>query len=87
MADLNGLGGCTVVTGDIRDRDICGHNYNFQALEKLSLPSTVHGGEFYEFQNVSEEPSFMQAIHLLLQRSPTLFESDMLSIAFYWRPW
>jgi hypothetical protein len=38
----------------------CGQNYNFQfqavalALEKPSLPSTVHGGEFYEFQNVSD---------------------------------
>ena len=54
----------TEVTGDIRD--ISGND--FPALDDIFLPKTVAGGERYEFQRISEVPSFMQAIHLLIQR-------------------
>jgi hypothetical protein len=75
------LGGCTVVTGDIRDIS----EHDFPALESLSLPHSVHGGIGFKFRRFLEVPSFMHAIQLLLQRSPTMFESDLLSGAFYWR--
>jgi hypothetical protein len=66
--DLRG----TAVAGDIRDiRDIGEHD--FPALEHLLLPNTVQGGIGYQFQLISDVPSFMHAIHLLLRRSPTLF--------------
>jgi len=71
----------TSVTGDVRD---IGEN-DFPTLESLDLPRTVCGGVGYEFQLISEVPSFMQAIYLLLQRTPTLFEKETLRIAFYWR--
>eukprot|EP00985_Skeletonema_marinoi_P020648 scaffold12330_cov83-Skeletonema_marinoi.AAC.27 len=61
---------CTNVTGDIRG--ICEHD--FPAMESLTLPNTVHGGMDYEFQRISDVPSFMHTIHLLLQRNPHLFE-------------
>ena len=54
----------TGVTGDIRD--ISGND--FPALESISLPKTVAGGKEYEFQHISEVPSFMHTIHLLMQR-------------------
>lgn len=60
----------TAVMGDIRVIREC----DFPALEILRLPPTVHGGTGYEFQRVSDVPSFMQAIHFLLQRNPTLFK-------------
>jgi hypothetical protein len=71
------------VTGDIRD--ICGHD--FPALEHLFLPKGVHGGCEYEIQNVSDVPSFTQAIHRILQRTPALFEKHYpsLSVAVDWR--
>eukprot|EP00984_Skeletonema_dohrnii_P035737 scaffold35868_cov261-Skeletonema_dohrnii-CCMP3373.AAC.1 len=75
--DLNG----TAVTGHIRDI----HGQDFPALEDLTLPRTVHGGMKYEFQNISDVPSFMHTIHLLLQRIPTLFDIDERLPAFYWR--
>eukprot|EP00984_Skeletonema_dohrnii_P034655 scaffold33624_cov191-Skeletonema_dohrnii-CCMP3373.AAC.4 len=70
----------TEVTGDIRD--IC--EDDFPALERLDLPRTVHGGMEYKFQSISEVPSFMQAVHLLMQRTPKLFEKDRLARAFGW---
>ena len=70
----------TAVTGDVRD---IGED-DFPALESLLLPATVCGGMYYEFQLISEVPSFMQAIHLLLQRTPTLFREDLLLRAFSW---
>lgn len=54
----------TAVTGDIRD--ISGSD--FPALESICLPKTVAGGSDYEFQRISEVPSFMHAIHFLLHR-------------------
>jgi len=71
----------TSVTGDVRD---IGEN-DFPALESLVLPRTVCGGVGYEFQLISEVPSFMQAIYLLLQRTPTLFEKKLLRRTFHWR--
>eukprot|EP00985_Skeletonema_marinoi_P007723 scaffold3445_cov80-Skeletonema_marinoi.AAC.4 len=71
----------TNVTGDIRDI----REDDFPALESLDLPRTVHGGMYYEFQRVSDVPSLMHTIHLLLQRIPTLFENGWLSSAFGWR--
>jgi hypothetical protein len=71
----------TSVTGDIRDM----RENDFQALESLSLPEGVHGGFCYKIQHISDVPSLMQAIHILLQRSPTLFEkNNFLSRAFLW---
>jgi hypothetical protein len=70
----------TAVTGDIRD---IGEN-DFPALESLFLPESVYGGYRYQFQNVSDVPSFMHAVQLLLQRSPTMFESNVISNGFFW---
>jgi hypothetical protein len=45
----------------------------------------VHGGEYYDFQNVTDVPGFMYTIHRLLQRTPTLFDREnALSKAFHW---
>eukprot|EP00984_Skeletonema_dohrnii_P032404 scaffold26504_cov228-Skeletonema_dohrnii-CCMP3373.AAC.11 len=68
------------VTGDIRD--IRGHD--FPVLESLDLPYNVHGGVCHTFQLMSDVPSFMHAIHLLLQRNPKLFKEDLLQRAFCW---
>ena len=70
----------TNATGDIRDIRV----HDFTALESLYLPKSVHGGRNYEFQLISDVPGFMQGIHLLLQRTPTLFDEDWLSEAFGW---
>jgi len=70
----------TSATGDIRDID--GHD--FPALERLDLPHTVLGGACYKFQHISYVPSFMRAIHSLLQRTPPLFDQHLLSEAFGW---
>eukprot|EP00985_Skeletonema_marinoi_P020634 scaffold12330_cov83-Skeletonema_marinoi.AAC.13 len=72
----------TDVTGDIRD---IGED-DFQVLERPILPESVRGGTSYKFQHVSEVPSFMHAIHRLLQRTPNLFEfyDDDLWDAFGW---
>jgi len=70
----------TPVTGDIRDI----RANDFPALESLNLPDTVHGGRRYEFQQISEVPTFMHTIHLLLQRTTTLFSKHCLSTAFDW---
>lgn len=79
LRKLNLLG--TTVTGDIRYI----HVRHFQALEYLALPDTVLGGMDYEFQNISDVPSFMQAVHRLTLRTPTLFYyCDQISVAFYW---
>jgi len=71
------------LTGDIRH--IRGHD--FPALESLVLPETVRGGVCYKFQHISDVPSFMHAIHSLLQRSPPLFKEGVLSrsSAPFWR--
>eukprot|EP00984_Skeletonema_dohrnii_P008386 scaffold3078_cov83-Skeletonema_dohrnii-CCMP3373.AAC.3 len=69
----------TTVTGhigDIRGQD-------FPTMESLVLPESVHGGMYYEFQSISDVPSFMHTIHLLLQRTPTLFDKDWLSGPFF----
>jgi hypothetical protein len=72
----------TSVTGDIRD---IGEN-DFQALQILFLPKGVHGGIGYKFEHISDVPEFLQAIHLLLKRSPDLFQGyDSLSEAFHWK--
>ena len=68
------------ITGDIRD---IGED-DFPVLESLGLPRSVYGAMYCEFQLISEVPSFMQAIHLLLQRTPTLFKEDFLPNAFVW---
>eukprot|EP00984_Skeletonema_dohrnii_P034654 scaffold33624_cov191-Skeletonema_dohrnii-CCMP3373.AAC.3 len=70
----------TYTRGDIRD---IRHN-DFPALEGLTLPETVRGGVCYKFQNISDVPSFMQAIHILSQRTPTLFKEEWLSYALFW---
>jgi hypothetical protein len=70
----------TAVMGDIRDI----REHGFEALESLSLPRSVHGGTSYEFQLISDVPEFMHTIHLLLQRTPTLFKEQSLSKGFYW---
>ena len=70
----------TSVTGDVRD--IC--EYDFPVLESLALPVTVHGGMCYQFQNISDVPSFMHTIHILLQRIPTPFREIWLLRAFVW---
>jgi hypothetical protein len=64
--------------------DICDiREHDFPALESLRLQGSVLGGIRYEFQNISEVPGFMHAVHLLLQRSPAMFESALLSRAFH----
>ena len=72
----------TNVTGDIRDI----HGHDFPTLESLKLPMFVHGGVKYKFQLISDVPSFMHAIHLLLQRTPmlTLFRKYILSNHINW---
>jgi hypothetical protein len=69
----------TDVTGDIRDI----YENDFPSLESLRLPTSVRGGRCYEFHSISEVPSFMHAIHRLLQRNPNFFEWE-LSYAFDW---
>ena len=56
---------CTSIVGDIRDigRD------DFLSIEtRFLLPRTVVGGRGYEFQRISDVPSFMESIHPLLKR-------------------
>ncbi len=72
----------TFVSGDIRDigRD------DFPALtEGLILPKTVHGGMGCKFHSVSDVPSFMQAIHLLRRRTPSLYKDHQLESSFGWK--
>eukprot|EP00984_Skeletonema_dohrnii_P036431 scaffold37414_cov255-Skeletonema_dohrnii-CCMP3373.AAC.1 len=71
---------CSSVTGDIRHIS----EHDFPALESLALPRTVCGGTYYLCQCISELPSLMHTIHLLLQHIPTLFEKDRLPRAFGW---
>ena len=70
----------TAVAGDIRDIG----EHDFPALESICLPDTVLGGSEYKFQQISEVPSYMHTVHLLLQRTPTLFPKTCLSTAFNW---
>jgi len=70
----------TPVTGDIEDI----RSNDFPALESLNLPDTVHGGMKYKFRHVSEVPSFMHTVHLLLQRTPALLEKHFLSTGLGW---
>ena len=58
--------------------------HDFPALESLSLPKGVNGGTNYEFRLISDVPEFIQAIHLLLHRTPDLFDKFWLSSAFNW---
>ena len=76
------------VTGDIRDIRV----HDFPVLESLRLPSTVNGGTYYEFQRISDVPSFMQALHSLLQRTPTLlkdyhadYHDSIFEAGLFWR--
>ena len=76
------------VTGDIRDISV----HDFQALESLSLPWTVQGGYRYQFLHVSDVPSFMQALHFLLRRTPSplkVYDIDFCYFQFeaglHWR--
>jgi len=64
---------CTNVTGDLRD--IIGED-DFPVLESLYLPDTFSRGIDYDFQRISDVPSFMHTIHLVLQRhqQPTPFK-------------
>ena len=78
LKELNLRG--TKVIGDIRDIT----EGDFPALGRLSLPDTVRGGMDYQFQSISDVPSFMHTIHLLLQRAPTLFRKSCLSNDFGW---
>jgi len=71
----------TAVTGDIRAIS----EHDFPALEHLILPNTALGGIGYEIQNVADVHSLIHAIHLLLQRSPTMFEEYWLKKAFNWK--
>ena len=71
----------TAVEGSILDI----RQDDFSVLKTLSLPSTVQGGVGYKFQHIAEVPNFMQAIHFLLRRTPTLFEKDRLLRAFGWK--
>jgi len=70
----------TSISGDIRG---IGKN-DFPALETLKLPKTVNGGVGYKFHSVSDVPSFMQAIYLLIRRTPGLFSDYHLENAFLW---
>eukprot|EP00985_Skeletonema_marinoi_P004258 scaffold1867_cov80-Skeletonema_marinoi.AAC.3 len=71
----------TAVEGSILDI----RQDDFSVLKTLSLSSTVQGGVGYKFQHITEVPNFMQAIHFLLRRTPTLFEKDRLLRAFGWK--
>ena len=72
----------TTVTGDIRD--ISGSD--FPALKDIFLPKTAAGGKGFEFQTISEVPSFMQAIHLLMRRKIMPLDWTWpVSQAFRWR--
>eukprot|EP00984_Skeletonema_dohrnii_P019760 scaffold9511_cov182-Skeletonema_dohrnii-CCMP3373.AAC.17 len=48
----------TAVTGDIRDID----KQDFRFLESLTLPSGVHGGTGYKFQQISYAPDVMSTL-------------------------
>jgi hypothetical protein len=63
------------VTGDIRDVG----EYDFPALESLTLPDTVYGSRCYEFQSIAEVSEFMSRIYLFAKRHKKLFEFC------YWR--
>ena len=71
----------TRVEGDIRD--IRGHD--FPVIKILDLPSTVQGGHEYKFQRISDVPSFMQALRLLLQRTPTLFKQHRIDDVHHYK--
>eukprot|EP00984_Skeletonema_dohrnii_P038137 scaffold41013_cov250-Skeletonema_dohrnii-CCMP3373.AAC.7 len=79
LTELDLIG--TAVEGSILDI----RQDDFSVLKTLSLPSTVQGGVGYKFQHIAEVPNFMQAIHFLLRRTPTLFEKDRLLRAFGWK--
>jgi len=67
----------TAVTGDVRKINV----NDFQSLKQMFLPSKVYGGFRYEFQRISEVPAFVNSIHPLVKRSPTLFGSFPWSIS------
>jgi len=75
----------TKVTGHIRD---IGES-DFPVLEEsFALPDTVHGGEWYKFQRISEVPSFMHTMHLSsneLHRYSLSTESQELSLETFGR--
>ncbi|KAK1734522.1 hypothetical protein QTG54_014770 [Skeletonema marinoi] len=54
-------------------------------LSSLGLPRTVCGGVGYAFHSISDVPSFMNTVYLLLQRTPKPFTEFWLSCAFDWR--
>ena len=70
----------TNATGDIREIG----EIDFSAMDCLTLSRSVYGGNWYKIQHISDVPSFMHTIHLLLQLTPDLFGKNWLSIAFGW---
>ena len=66
-----GLDG-TAVTGDIRE---IGED-DFSKIEELELPSTIYGGQDYEFQRISDAPELMRALYLLKKQHPSLTLKD-----------
>jgi hypothetical protein len=63
---------CTAVTGDIRD---IGEN-DFSSLECLRLPKTVYGGNYYEFQHISDGHDLVRALYLFNKKRPVLKMED-----------
>ena len=59
----------TYITGDVQD--VC--EDDFPALKDIFLPQTVIGCQEYEFQYISDVPTFMQAIYPVLQSRPKIF--------------
>lgn len=57
----------TAVTGDIRDiRD------NDFSKDHFCLPSTVYGGEGYEFQRISDGPDLIRTLYLFNKSNNTV---------------
>ncbi len=61
------LGG-TAVTGDVRDIGV----NDFSVLGDVRLPKGVYGGNYYEFQRISDALGLVRALYLLKKQRPTL---------------
>jgi hypothetical protein len=64
VLDLEG----TAVTGDIRDMG----KDDFSKLEQLYLPSTIYGGQDYEFHRISDAHELMRALYQIKKQHPSL---------------
>jgi hypothetical protein len=62
----------TDVTGDIRDMS----ESDFSSLECLCLPKTVYGGNYYEFQHISDGHDLVRALYLFNKKRPVLKMED-----------